>query len=52
MLFVNRYSFHILDPDWGHVTIKSAGIPRFLPKSYKWARVFSLPGAQGGTGVW
>jgi hypothetical protein len=23
--FVNHYSFHILDPDWGHVTIKMSG---------------------------
>src|SRR5215469_13004312 len=34
MPFVNHYSFHILDPDWGHVTIKISGIHRFLPKSY------------------
>jgi hypothetical protein len=27
--FVNHYSFHILDPDWGHVTIKMAGHPPF-----------------------
>ena len=23
--YVNHYSFHILDPDWGHVTIKMSG---------------------------
>ena len=27
--FVNHYSFHIIDPDWGHVTIKMAGHPPF-----------------------
>jgi hypothetical protein len=26
---VNHYSFHILDPDWGHVTIKMSGHPPF-----------------------
>jgi len=29
MPFVNHYSFHILDPDWGHVTIKLSGHPPF-----------------------
>jgi len=27
--FINHYSFHILDPDWGHITIKMAGHPPF-----------------------
>src|ERR1700733_5255107 len=27
--YVNLYSFHILDPDWGHVTIKMSGHPPF-----------------------
>ena len=27
--FVNHYSFHILDSDWGHVTIKMSGHPPF-----------------------
>jgi hypothetical protein len=22
MPYVNHYSFHILDPEWGHITIK------------------------------
>jgi hypothetical protein len=26
---VNHYSFHILDPDWGQVTIKMSGHPPF-----------------------
>ncbi|MGK2955576.1 MAG: hypothetical protein ACSLFI_07910 [Solirubrobacterales bacterium] len=27
--YINHYSFHILDPDWGHMTIKMAGHPPF-----------------------
>jgi hypothetical protein len=27
--FVNHYSFHIMDPDWGHLTIKLSGHPPF-----------------------
>jgi hypothetical protein len=27
--FVNHYSFHILDPDWGHLTVKMSGHPPF-----------------------
>ena len=27
--FVNHYSFHIMDPTWGHVTIKISGRPPF-----------------------
>jgi len=27
--FVNHYSFHIMDPDWGHLTIKMSGHPPF-----------------------
>jgi len=29
MPYVNHYSFHILDPEWGHVTIKVSGHPPF-----------------------
>jgi hypothetical protein len=29
MPYVNHYSFHILDSDWGHVTIKISGHPPF-----------------------
>ena len=29
MPYVNHYSFHILDPEWGHITIKISGHPRF-----------------------
>ena len=27
--YVNHYSFHILDADWGHITIKISGHPPF-----------------------
>ena len=27
--YVNHYSFHILDRDWGHITIKASGHPPF-----------------------
>jgi len=27
--FVNHYSFHIIDPEWGHLTIKMSGHPPF-----------------------
>jgi hypothetical protein len=26
---VNHYHFHILDPDWGHITIKMSSHPPF-----------------------
>ncbi|MBV9161202.1 MAG: hypothetical protein JO281_06560 [Pseudonocardiales bacterium] len=29
MAFVNHYSFHIMGPQWGHVTIKMSGHPPF-----------------------
>ncbi len=29
MPYVNHYSFHIVDPDWGHITIKISGHPPF-----------------------
>jgi hypothetical protein len=29
MPYVNHYAFHILDPDWGHITIKISGHPPF-----------------------
>ena len=28
-IYVNHYSFHILDRDWGHITIKISGHPPF-----------------------
>ena len=27
--YVNHYSFHIMDPQWGHVTVKMSGHPPF-----------------------
>jgi hypothetical protein len=27
--YVNHYSFHVMDPVWGHVTIKMSGHPPF-----------------------
>jgi hypothetical protein len=27
--YINHYSFHILDPEWGHITIKMSGHPPF-----------------------
>src|SRR5262244_2069802 len=27
--YINHYSFHIWDPDWGHITIKMSGHPPF-----------------------
>jgi hypothetical protein len=27
--YVHHYSFHIWDPDWGHLTIKMSGHPPF-----------------------
>ncbi len=27
--YVNHYYFHIIDPDWGHITIKMSGHPPF-----------------------
>ena len=29
MPYVNHYSFHIMDPEWGHITIKLCGHPPF-----------------------
>ena len=29
MPYVNHYSFHVLDPEWGHITIKISGHPPF-----------------------
>jgi len=29
MPYVNHYSFHIVDPEWGHITIKISGHPPF-----------------------
>ena len=45
--FVNHYSFHIWDEEWGHITIKMSGHPPFGGASdVKWPRVRSLPGQE------
>jgi len=31
--FINHYSFHIMDPDWGHITFKLAGHRRSARRS-------------------
>ena len=31
--FVNHYSFHIMDPTWGHVTIKLSGLRGSAPRA-------------------
>jgi hypothetical protein len=33
--FVNHYSFHIQDPEWGHITTKMAGQPLSGPMSWR-----------------
>ena len=45
--YVNHYSFHILDPDWGHVTIKMSGHPALRRASdAKWSRICGGAGAK------
>src|SRR5215469_10275645 len=47
--FVNHYSFHIRDRDWGHLTIKISGHPPFPAQGdVERPRIRGLPGAQGG----
>jgi hypothetical protein len=49
MPYVNHCSFHILDAEWGHVTIKISGHRPFPhPSHLERSRVGGLPGAQGG----
>ena len=46
MPYVNHYSFHILDPEWGHLTIKISGHPPFpaqVIRSNTAATLFSAP---------
>jgi hypothetical protein len=43
MAFVNHYSFHIMDPQWGHVTIKMSGHPPFARRSSLMATSTSPP---------
>ncbi len=47
--YVNHYAFHVMDPDWGHVTIKMSGHPPFGAQIIlERARVRGLPGTPGG----
>jgi hypothetical protein len=41
--YVNRYSFHIMDPAWGHVTIKMSGHPPSRRRSSSTAMSTSRP---------
>jgi len=41
--FVNHYSFHIMDPQWGHITIKMSGHPPFGRRSSSTATSTSPP---------
>jgi hypothetical protein len=47
--FVNHYSFHIMDPEWGHMTIKNvrASAVRRAGDPQR-ARVCGLPSARAG----
>jgi hypothetical protein len=47
--YVNHYSFHILDRDWGHVTIKISGHPPFPAQLILNGHEYvACQGAQGG----
>jgi hypothetical protein len=46
MPYVNHYSFHILDPEWGHITIKMSGHPPFPAQVILNGHEYGLPGAQ------
>ena len=45
MPYFNHYSFHILDPDWGHLTIKISGHPPFPAQVILNGHEIRLPGA-------
>jgi hypothetical protein len=46
--FVNHYSFHIMDPEWGHIPIKMSGHPPFGAQVIlRWARVRGLRRTRG-----
>jgi hypothetical protein len=49
MTFVNHYSFHIMDPQWGHVTIKMSRHPPFAAQIIPGRpRVRRHPSPKGG----
>jgi hypothetical protein len=41
--YVNHYSFHIMDPEWGHLTVKMSGHPPFgaqvILNGHEWVAV-------------
>jgi hypothetical protein len=45
--YVNHYSFHILDPQWGHVTIKMSGHPPFAAQVILNGHEYVVRAAQG-----
>jgi len=46
--YVNHYSFHILDPEWGHLTIKMSGHPPLRGANHpERARIRRRPGPAG-----
>ena len=46
--FVNHYSFHIMDPEWGHVTIKMSGHPPFSAQVILNGHEYVAAAAQAG----
>jgi len=38
--YINHYSFHVIDPEWGHLTVKMSGHPPFgaqvIANGYEW----------------
>ena len=46
--YVNHYSFHIMDPEWGHVTIKMSGHPPFGAQVILNGHEYVAAAAQGG----
>ena len=50
--YVNHYSFHIMDPEWGHIMIKTGGHPPLRRADHpERTRVRSVPGQETQTRV-
>jgi hypothetical protein len=54
--YVNHYSFHLIDPEWGHVTVKMSEHPPFgaqvlLPEDRSASCWWSPPGTAFGAAV-
>jgi hypothetical protein len=51
--YVNHYSFHIMDPDWGHLTVKLSGHPPFgarvIANGHEWVACQARPAGIGFT---